>query len=193
MTSDVIERKTRTMLERHGVKSFMSFPEVQIKARATCTVRYGSPSSMGNPNVRAKKEATFLAKYGTTVPIAYNADVYARASEALTNVVKLVHWKTGTQLLCRASYELAFVNWCNAKQIDFDWQVPFVTPLLTKQGRPSVYFVDALIKTGEFAGMWVEIKGYMRPRSRLKWEWFKSCHTSAQLWDKLKLQEIGVL
>lgn len=193
MTVEVIERKRRTMLERHGVTTFMSLPEVQAKARATCMERYGSLSSMGDPNVRAKKEATFLAKYGTTVPIAYNVGVYERASRKLSHVKSMVHWKTGATLLCRAFYEIAFVNWCNTQQIDFDWQIPFQTTLLTKRGRQATYIIDAFIKDGDHANTYVEIKGYMRPNSRRKWEWFKSYHPNAELWDKLKLQENGVL
>jgi hypothetical protein len=193
MTPEVIEHKTQTMLNLYGVKSFASFPEVQAKARATNIQRYGSPSSMGDPDVRAKKEATFLVKYGTTVPVAYNADVTSRVVRALSNAERVTHWKTGTELLTRASYELAFVKWCNQHQIDFDWQVSFVTPLLTKTGKRSTYIIDAFIKDGQFANTWVEIKGYMRSRSRLKWEWFKTHHTNAELWDRTKLLIEGVI
>ena len=40
---------------------------------------------------------------------------------------------------------------------------------------------------------WVEIKGYMRPHSQLKWDWLKTQFPDAELWDKKKLKEMGIL
>lgn len=187
MTPEVLERKKQTMIERYGIASFMSLPEVRANARQTCIERYGSPSSMGDSKVRAKKEATFIERYGTTVPIAYNVDVIMKSCKAMSNVQTLHHWKTNARLCCRGSYEIAFINWCNTNCIDFDWQIPFEMP------DGHTYIIDAFIKDGDHANTWVEIKGYMRPKGRQKWEWFCTGHTNAELWDMVRLQEVGVL
>jgi len=99
----------------------------------------------------------------------------------------LKHWKTLDELVCEASYEVAFVNWCNHNQIDFDWQIPQKMP----DGR--VYFVDAFIKSGEFSDLWIEIKGYMTPTALEKWLWFSNNHSNSQLWLKERLVQLGIL
>ena len=103
------------------------------------------------------------------------------------DVTWIVHWRTGKSLPCKASYEVAFVNWCNVHGIDFDWQIRHTMP------SGETYIVDALIKDGVRANTYVEIKGYMRPDALRKWEWFKSHYPNAELWDKVKLREVGVL
>lgn len=56
------------------------------------------------------------------------------------------------------------------------------------------YIIDAFIKSGEFMGTWVEIKGYMTTISKEKWEWFHSEHPDdSQLWTKNRLVELGVI
>lgn len=103
-----------------------------------------------------------------------------------------VHWKTGETLCCTGSYEVAFVDWCNVRRIDFDWQVPFIMP----NGKHR-YYVDAYIKDGEFVDTWIEIKGtWMRKGaevSKAKWEWFHSAYPNSQIWFRERLLELGIL
>lgn len=115
------------------------------------------------------------------------ASVYSRARRSMRRAVVLQHWLTGSELICVGSYEVAFVAWCNENHIDFDWQVPHKMP----NGR--TYIVDALIKTGDYAGTWVEIKGYMSRIGQQKWDWFHAEHPlTSQLWTQERLGELGI-
>lgn len=117
-----------------------------------------------------------------------NPDVYSRARRAMRTSVIMHHWKTGQELVCVGSYEAAFIRWCEANFIDFDWQVAHKMP----DGRS--YIIDAFIKTGEFAETWIEIKGFMSQIGCQKWSWFHAFHPhDSQLWDHKRLVELGVL
>lgn len=85
------------------------------------------------------------------------------------------------------SYEAAFVDWCRKHRVDFEWQIMHPMP----DGR--AYYVDARILSGKFAGTWVEIKGFFRPQSREKWEWFHQQFPNSELWNKPTLKALGVL
>lgn len=104
---------------------------------------------------------------------------------------KLIHWKTGEELTCVASYESAVVEWLNMNMIDFDWQIPVKTP----DGR--TYYVDMFVKTGVHSNTYVEIKGtFMRKNgsiSKQKWEWFHATNPNSQLWTQEKLVELGII
>jgi hypothetical protein len=187
LTSESFKQKRLTMLKRYGVTTSAALPHVQQKARQTCMDRYGSPSSMGDPAVRAKKEATFIEHYGTSVPIAFHPETVSKACRKMSCFRVLEHWKTHEKLNCRGSYEVAFVTWCNLNQIDFDWQISHSMP------DGHIYIVDAFIKSGEHIDKWVEIKGYMREKGRQKWEWFQKQYQNTELWNRVKLIELGVL
>lgn len=119
---------------------------------------------------------------------ARDASVYSTARRVMRRSVMRKHWLTHVELVCVGSYEVAFVDWCNTKQIDFDWQIPHRMP----DGR--LYIIDAFIKGGVYANTWVEIKGYMTTIGRQKWEWFHAEHSNdSQLWMQVRLREIGVL
>jgi hypothetical protein len=101
----------------------------------------------------------------------------------------VTHWKTGQDVICTASYEFIVVNWLNENKIDFLWQIPFKMP------DSHVYYVDLLITSGEFAGMYVEIKGTFARKngdtSRKKWEWFHNEYSNSELWDSVRLKQLG--
>lgn len=119
---------------------------------------------------------------------ARDAAVYSKARRTMRHAVVKQHWLTGIELVCVGSYEIAFVEWCNVNHIDFDWQIPHRMP----DGR--TYIVDALIKTGEYAGIWIEIKGYMSTVGFQKWEWFHTVHPlTSQLWTQKRLEELGII
>lgn len=158
----------------------------------------------GQTDVRGQSTATFIdCEYGewtANVSSVINAghkhpvraQIEAIKKCRLSTIFK--HWKTGKELGCVGGYELAFVNWCNHFRIDFDWQIPFVTAVLTPQGKRSTYYVDAFIKDGEFAGTFIELKGIFRQEvSRQKWEWFHAEHPNSELWTQSRLEELGIL
>lgn len=129
---------------------------------------------------------TLMMKYGVSHQM-HIKDVYEKVELSTHHVTKLAHWKTGQILICRASYEVAFINWCNSNQIDFDWQIMHKMP----DGR--AYYVDAYIKSGKFSDLWIEIKGYHRGDSLEKWEWFHSNHKNSQIWFKKDLIDKGII
>jgi len=91
-------------------------------------------------------------------------------------------------IFCQTSYEVAVVNWFNDNKIQFDWQIRFKMP----SGRS--YIVDALIKSGTFANIYIEIKGWWRHESsREKWKWFQENYKNSELWDHDKLIQLGIL
>ena len=119
-----------------------------------------------------------------------------KAKNAKKSIV-VNHWKTGENLVCVGSYELAFVIWLNENQIDFDWQIPFKTDVLTSKGKKSTYYVDAYIKTGELANTYIEIKGTFNRKNgqigKLKWEWFHENYPNSQIWFRSDLLSRGIL
>lgn len=115
-------------------------------------------------------------------------DVYSRARRSMRTSKVLNHWLTYQELICVGSYEVSFVNWCNLNKIDFDWQIAHKMP------DQRNYIIDAFIKTGVFAGIWIEIKGRLFGIGEQKWNWFHALHPNdSQLWNHERLIEIGVL
>lgn len=45
----------------------------------------------------------------------------------------------------------------------------------------------------EEQNVWVEIKGWMRPTAQIKWDWFKTVYPTAELWDRKRLKNMGIL
>lgn len=107
------------------------------------------------------------------------------------------HWLTGELCVARGSYERATLAWLNTNQYDYDWQIPITTPILTPKGKQSIYYVDLLIKSGQFANTYVEIKGTWNRKNghigKAKWEWFHDAHPNSQLWMKVELLERGII
>jgi hypothetical protein len=94
------------------------------------------------------------------------------------------YWE-GYQLLCQSNYEKFVIEkYINIQKYHIDWQIKFDIP------TGKVYFCDMYIKELD---RYVEIKGYMRPHSKLKWEWFHKEYPNSELWDKEKLKQLGIL
>lgn len=165
--------------------------KIQTKIIDTNQARYGVDWPLQSPVVREKAQETMNDRYGVSF-MQQTPGFTNRAHYGDTH--QLFHWKTGTSLFCRALYEVAVVNWLNAFHIDFDWQIRHKTPFKTERGNDSYYFVDLFIKEGIFANTWIEIKGYWHSQmSFKKWEWFNSVFPNSQVWDRKRLEELGVL
>lgn len=175
-----------------GLKFRASYERLQVadKRKATNVARHGVEYPAQSKVIYSKVVSTNIERYGTPNPM-QNAEVHARNKSTQKRSTYIKHWSTDQRLLCTAGYEVAFVNWCNFHRIDFDWQVPYKMP------DGHVYFVDAFIKTGEFAGTWIEIKGFWyrksEPVSRAKWELFRSMEPKSLLWTREELLELGIL
>jgi hypothetical protein len=131
---------------------------------------------------RTKK--TNLKKYGVEY-ISQVLEIALKASKSLNNSCTKNHWKTGEELVCVGSYEAKTVDHLNVNKIDFKWQPKIFKMPNSKTYRPDLYLVEQ--------GVWVEIKGWMRKDAQEKWDWFKTLHPTAELWDQKKLKEMGVL
>ena len=217
--SSLLKKRDQTMLERYGAVNPQQVPEIRERTKATMVGRHGAPhpyqsqeimermqasnvEKYGVPNtwqvtaIRDQIRETCIERYGVENP-AQDPMIHERSTRNAAKVKQLVHWKTGRTLQCRASYEVTFVEWCNANRIDFDWQIRFKTPLLTPGGRRSVYFVDAFIKDGVHANTYVEIKGTFDRKNgdvgRVKWEWFHAEHPNSELWTGDVLKAMGIL
>ena len=97
----------------------------------------------------------------------------------------LRHWKTGEELACTASYEKAVVEHLNINKIDFHWQ-----PRSFKMSDGRKYYPDLYLFSNK---KWIEIKGYFRKDAEEKWKWFQNIKPNSELWDKTKLEEMGIL
>jgi hypothetical protein len=188
----LLKKARATLMKNHGVTTTLNMPETRKKAQDTLIARFGSKCALADPGVTEKSRQTCVDRYGVE-NVMQDPEIFNKAQRSRTKRTLLTHWKTGVDVVCTASYEVAFVNWCSSNKIDFEWQIPIKTTLLTPTGKLSVYFVDAYVKDGEFAGTWIEIKGHMKPRARAKWEWFHAEYVNSQLWDAQKLRSIGIL
>lgn len=213
------EFREQKMLEKYGVKNAQQVPEIRARTLVTNVVRHGAQFPFQSPEIYRRMEASNVQKYGVKNPmqredvrakgrqtcierygvenVAQCPEIYERTLKSMRLVKQIIHWKTSAKLQCKASYEVAFVEWCNANQIDFDWQIRIKTEILTPHGKASYYFIDAYIKDGEYADTWIELKGTFNRKNghigKAKWEWFHRTHPNSQLWTGDVLKQIGVV
>jgi len=136
---------------------------------------------------RQKCEQTCIHKYGVS-NVMMCPDILKKSRFKRNQIRQLIHWRTGECLMCRGSYETAFVNWCNYNRVDFDWQIPFKMP------SGKTYVVDAYIKSGLHENRYIEIKGFWYDDdAKNKWLWFKDQHPRSELWMKSDLIRVGIL
>lgn len=155
--------------------------------RLTCQERYGVEYSWAAAVVKQQIEKTNISRYG--VPhVLQNPKILSKNMKSRRRASVHNHWKTNEQLVCVASYEVAFVNWCNFHKIDFDWQISHRMP------DERTYVIDAFIKDGNFTNTWIEIKGWLSGPTKEKWEWFHFQHLDdSQLWNNSRLNELTIL
>ncbi len=183
----VKDKKKKTFVERYGVENPFESSDIKLQIRKNILERYGVEHTSQIPESRRKFRITCLERFGTENPL-QNREIYLKVLKSRSKTTSLVHWKTQEELLCTASYEIAFVEWCNKNHIDFDWQISHTMP----DGR--VYNIDAFIKDGKFRNTWIEIKGWNYEGGKQKWEWFHSIYPEcSQMWNESRLKELGIL
>jgi hypothetical protein len=134
---------------------------------------------------REQRKKTMLNKYGVEHSM-QNKEIALKQAKSSNYSHILYHWLTGEELICTASYEKAVVEYLNFRMIEFDWQPKiFEIKELNTTYRPDLY----LIKERKY----IEIKGYFRKGAKQKWGWFQENYPNSELWDKKKLEEIGIL
>jgi hypothetical protein len=139
-----------------------------------------------------------VAPYSVMAGRGHPAGRLKRSIATMRSFESVVHWKTDELCHPASGFEHAVLVWLRKERIDFDWQVPFTTPLLTPGGKKSVYHVDLFIKSGPMASTYVEIKGTWHRRhdhdgGRAKWEWFHAEHPNSQLWMRCDLVRLGII
>lgn len=151
------------------------------------SVLAGHGPRVGQPD---KMRKTSLERFGVE-SISQNKEIALKIAKSQAHSTTKVHWKTGEELVCQASWEPKVVDYLNTNKIEYLWQPKvFVTPVLTQGGRNSTYRPDLFLIN---ENKWIEIKGWFRDDAKLKWDWFQSEYPNSELWDKKKLKEMGIL
>jgi hypothetical protein len=136
------------------------------------------------PSGQNKSKKTWLEKYGVENP-AQNLEIAIKTARSQNKSTIKIHWKTGQELVCQAGWEPKVVDYLNINKIDYLWQSQVFKMPNGRTYRPDFYL------RGQ--DKWVEIKGFFRKDALEKWDWFKSEHPNAELWDKNKLKSLGIL
>ena len=182
-------KRENTNVLLYGVKYPMQSTEIRKKMQITYTEKHGVNHQFKLKEVKDKILNVFLQKYGCENP-SQSKEIYSKIVKSYKRSHIFKHWKTNELIGAVGSYEKACVEHWNKNKIDFQWQVRFETPFFTKTGKKSFYFIDAYLPEKD---VFIEIKGYMRERSKLKWEWFHEKHHNSELWDLKKLKELKIL
>lgn len=129
----------------------------------------------GNHKQRAvfNRKRTVLAKYGTDSTNKVKS-IQDRQSISQARSTKKIKWNSGEELRCTASFEEIAVDCLNANKINYKWQPEVFKMPNGRTYRPDLYLVDQ--------DLWVEIKGWMRPDAKIKWDWFCSQYPNSELW-----------
>ncbi len=137
-----------------------------------------------SPKLRKiKHEQTMIERYGVKNPLQIK-EVLLKVMKNSNNSTIIPHWKTGEELVTKASYEKKVVEWLNRNKIDFIWQP---TKFETSVGY---YFPDLyLCKEDKY----VEIKGYFREKSQIKCYEFKLANNDFEVWDQPRLKQLNRL
>jgi hypothetical protein len=183
-----------TCVERYGVNTPLARGELREKIEQGWVEKYGVNNPLGAQEVIARRNQTMVERYGVVNPQQI-PEVQQRSARTRRNSTVLKHWKTGRDVVCSASYELAVVSWLNKTFTDFEWQLPISIPT---DASPIVagrtYFIDLHVLSGVHSGKYVEIKGsWQREMQRAKWDWFRATHPTAELWDGPTLKRMGIL
>ena len=125
-----------------------------------------------------------MLKYGCKSPNHVREIALKQARASNKQFIK-THWLTSEELVCQASWEAKVVDYLNQNQINYKWQPETIKLSTGNTYRPDLYLVDT--------DTWVEIKGWMRPKAKLKWDEFKKLYPTAELWDQKKLKELKIL
>jgi hypothetical protein len=177
------EKRRQTNLRKFGHEYASQNKNIQEKRKQTCLEKYGCEYFFQNQQIKERIKQTMIEKYGVEYPY-QNPDIAQKMARSQHTSTVLQHWKTKEEIVCVGGYEPKVVQHFNDKQIDFVWQICFDMPSGKK------YFVDCYLPEQD---LYIEIKGYMRPHSKLKWDWFHSTHPNSELWDKKKLKELKIL
>lgn len=176
----IVDKKKKTYLAKYNCDSPMKNAAIVEKSRQTRLKKYGR---WDNESTIKQRQVTILTKYGVKYPCQNPTIALKQARKSNYSQIKY-HWKTNKELVCIGGYESKTVDYLNKNQINYHWQPKIFIMPNGKTYCPDLYLPDQ--------DLWIEIKGYMRPDALEKWQWFKAKY-KAELWDKPKLVEMGIL
>lgn len=177
-------KKESTILKIYGVKNVSSNKKIQAKKAKTTLKNFGTHFSAQSKIIMDKIKKTNIKRYGVEI-CSQNKEIALKQAKSSNIHAIRKHWNTNQELVCVGSYEIKTVDYLNEKQMNYEWQPKIFVMPNGKTYRPDFYLIDS--------DVWVEIKGYMRKDAQEKWDWFKSENPTAELWDRKKLKEIGIL
>ena len=134
-------------------------------------------------------EETSMVRYGVPYP-QQNTEVAMKSARTARRSYILRHWFSGEDIVCIGSYEKRVVEYFNTNHIDYLWQVQTFAMPHNENGKTHTYRPDCYLPDQD---LWVEVKGYFRPHSRIKWDWFHLMYPNSELWDQPKLKSIGII
>jgi len=193
LTIDQVKEKIR---EKHG-NSVILIESTYINTITKCKFideKYGEWETVSlnvlydncrHPNGgKERRENALLKSYGVK-NATQNKEIALRAAKSAKNTYIKFHWKTNEELVCQGSWEAKVVDYFNTNKTEYDWQSKTFAMPDGKTYRPDLFLINE--------NKWVEIKGRFRITDKLKWEWFKSENPTAEVWQKSKLKEMGIL
>jgi len=131
-----------------------------------------------------RTKATCIKRYGVDHPNK-NKEIAMRGAKANNKATIKQHWETGEEIVCIASYESKTVDYLNLNKIKYLWQPRIFVLDNGRTYRPDLYLINE--------DKWIEIKGFFRKDALEKWTKFQTMVYRSELWDKMKLQEMGIL
>ena len=177
-------RIKKTCLEKYGVENPLQNKEIQEKIKKTCLKKYGTKNPLQNKEIREKQKQTCLKNHGVEHH-SQKKEISLKAAKTQNNSQILFHWKTNEELICIASYEIKTVEYLNSNKIEYLWQPEVFKLSNNTTYRPDLYLINE--------DKYIEIKGYFREKSKIKWELFQILKPNSELWDKKKLKELKIL
>lgn len=152
-------------------------PQVKYRCRCDCgkeiLVNTGSLQSSNSMSCGCLNKEKIIERN-------HDPELILKRQKAASDNYSVIHWKTQQTLQCRGFWEKSVVEWLNANQIDFEWQIPFKLP----DGR--TYIIDFWDKT---RNIYVEIKGWWRDDAKAKFELFKQTNPTlkVEVWGQKEL------
>lgn len=169
-----------TCTDKYGVDNVSKSIKIQNKKTETLMRNWGVQNVMHSPILRDKIAETNLKRYGGH-PMT-TRDIQDKVSSKTNIRYTIKHWKTSEILTCVSTYEVTACRFLNLQKINFEWQPgPFRVLQSSASYRPDVYLIDS--------NEYIEIKGYWREDSLLKYEDFAKTN-KIQVWDKLIIMEL---
>lgn len=174
-----------TNLKKFGVENpFYSKEFQQVLKKQFNIKKYGIEHPQKLEKIKQKQKQTMLERYGVENG-AHHPDIIKKMMQNNKKAFIIRHWKTNEEIICIGSYEAKTVEYFNKNKINFEWQSKtFTLEALKTTYRPDCYLPNI--------NRWIEIKGYHYPISMEKYYEFAKFYP-AELWDKDKLKELGIL